>query len=52
MQSELKSVTTETLAVGYFDSGPPEGEPVVLMHGFPYDAHAYDVAAGELSDRG
>ena len=48
----LKRVRTETLEIAYEESGPAEGTPVLLMHGFPYDVHAYDavvpllVAAG------
>jgi pimeloyl-ACP methyl ester carboxylesterase len=50
MQPELRTVTTETLEIGYFESGQSDGVPVVLMHGFPYDPHAYDVVADVLSD--
>jgi pimeloyl-ACP methyl ester carboxylesterase len=33
------------LDVAYEESGAPGGTPVVLLHGFPYDVHAYaDVA--------
>ena len=52
MTTDLKSVTTEMLQVGYFESGPGDGSPVVLMHGFPYDPHAFDAAAAALSERG
>lgn len=40
------------LEVAYEESGAPGGKPVFLLHGFPYDVHAYDevtpllVAAG------
>ena len=33
------------LDVAYQDSGPPNGPPVFLLHGFPYDIHAYDEVA-------
>src|SRR5258707_94689 len=48
----LKRVRTATLEIGYEESGPADGHPVLLMHGFPYDVRAYDgvvpplVAAG------
>jgi pimeloyl-ACP methyl ester carboxylesterase len=48
----LKRVRTGTLEIAYEDSGPADGTPVLLMHGFPYDPRAYDdvlpllVAAG------
>jgi pimeloyl-ACP methyl ester carboxylesterase len=51
-QGVLKRVRTGTLEIAYEDSGPPDGSPVLLMHGFPYDVRAYDdvvpplVAAG------
>lgn len=33
------------LSVAYFDVGDPSGDPVVLLHGYPYDVHSYvDVA--------
>lgn len=38
----LKRVRTSTLEVAYEDSGPENGIPVLLMHGFPYDPRAYD----------
>jgi len=48
----LKRARTRTLEIAYEDSGPAEGHPVLLMHGFPYDPRCYDevvpplVAAG------
>ena len=41
----VRHVLTETLDVAYVEDGPPDGAPVVLLHGFPYDIHSYvDVA--------
>jgi pimeloyl-ACP methyl ester carboxylesterase len=51
-QSVLKRVRTPVLGIAYEESGPADGAPVLLMHGFPYDPRAYDevvpllVAAG------
>ncbi len=51
-QGVLKRVRTPTLEIAYEESGPADGTPVLLMHGFPYDTRAYDavvpllVAAG------
>ncbi|MCI4566641.1 alpha/beta hydrolase [Lysobacter sp. CFH 32150] len=48
----LQHVEAGVLNVAYRDSGASDGKPVVLLHGFPYDIHAYDevtsllVAAG------
>ena len=34
------------LDIGYTEAGPPDGQPVVLLHGWPYDIHSYaDVSA-------
>jgi pimeloyl-ACP methyl ester carboxylesterase len=38
----LQRVDAGSLSVAYEDSGIPDGKPVVLLHGFPYDVHAYD----------
>jgi len=41
----LKTVTTKQLVIAYDEQGEPTGWPVVLLHGFPYDIHAYDNVA-------
>ncbi len=38
----LKKVEAGALCVAYEESGPADGPPVLLLHGFPYDIHAYD----------
>jgi pimeloyl-ACP methyl ester carboxylesterase len=38
----IKHVRTPTLDIAYEESGPADGTPVLLMHGFPYDPRAYD----------
>ncbi|CAN5520878.1 alpha/beta hydrolase [soil metagenome] len=48
----LRHVLTPTLDVAYLESGPSDGPPVVLLHGFPYDVHSYDEVAPLLADRG
>ncbi|WP_103865901.1 alpha/beta fold hydrolase [Aquimarina sp. I32.4] len=40
--SELKYVNAGDLCVAYEESGHPDGIPVLLLHGFPYDIRAYD----------
>ena len=37
-----KSVETAILSVGYEESGDPLGFPIILLHGFPDDVHAWD----------
>lgn len=38
----LKRADAGDLGVAYEEGGSPGGTPIVLLHGFPYDAHAYD----------
>jgi hypothetical protein len=35
MAATLKRVRTKTLEIAYEESGPEDGTPVLLMHGFP-----------------
>lgn len=48
----FRRVRTATLEVGLLEHGPADGPPVVVLHGFPYDAHAYDEVAPVLADSG
>lgn len=48
----VKSVRTPVLEIGYHESGPADGFPVLLFHGFPDDAHAYDGVAPVLAKAG
>jgi pimeloyl-ACP methyl ester carboxylesterase len=45
-------VDAGALRVAYAEHGDPAGRPVVLLHGFPYDVHAYDAVAPLLAARG
>jgi pimeloyl-ACP methyl ester carboxylesterase len=41
----LKQIDAGVLNVGYAETGPATGPPVVLLHGWPYDIHSFvDVA--------
>jgi pimeloyl-ACP methyl ester carboxylesterase len=42
MTPALKRVRTATLDIAYEESGPANGTPVLLMHGWPYDVRTYD----------
>jgi pimeloyl-ACP methyl ester carboxylesterase len=48
----LRSARAGVLEVAYFEAGPADGPPVLLMHGFPYDIHAYAEVAPILAARG
>src|SRR3546814_12292721 len=48
----LKQVEAGVLRVAYEESGAADGWPVVLLHGFPYDVHAFDEVAPRLAAQG
>ena len=48
----MNTLRTATLEIAYQESGPPQGRPVVLLHGFPDDVHAYDGVAPLLAGAG
>ena len=48
----LRHIDAGVLSVAYRDEGPADGMPVMLMHGFPYDIHAYDEVVPRLVDAG
>lgn len=48
----LKHVSAGVLDVAYYEAGPADGVPTILLHGFPYDAHAYDEVMADLAGAG
>ena len=44
----LKYITAGDLCIAYEESGNPNGTPVILLHGFPYDVRTYDEVAKNL----
>ena len=48
----MKTIVAGVLDIGYHESGRVDGTPVILLHGFPYDAHAYDRVAERLAAAG
>ncbi len=48
----LKRVSAGVLDVAYAEAGPASGIPVVLLHGWPYDIHAYVDVAQILASAG
>src|SRR5437667_11060669 len=52
MDGVTSSVRTPVLEIGYEESGPRDGSPVLLLHGFPYDPRAYDDVVPPLTAAG
>jgi pimeloyl-ACP methyl ester carboxylesterase len=48
----VKSVRTKLLEIAYLESGPANGPPVILLHGWPSDPHDYDDVAPPLAAAG
>jgi pimeloyl-ACP methyl ester carboxylesterase len=48
----LKHVRTSVLDIAYEESGPADGVPVILLHGFPYDPRSYDGVVPLLTAQG
>ena len=48
----LHHIPAGVLNVAYHPAGPADGPPVVLLHGFPYDIHAYAEVAPQLAAQG
>jgi pimeloyl-ACP methyl ester carboxylesterase len=49
---QVRQIDAGPLNIGYVDVGPEDGTPVVLLHGWPYDIHAYAEAAPALAAQG
>jgi pimeloyl-ACP methyl ester carboxylesterase len=47
-----KQIQTRVLDIGYEESGPAQGFPVILLHGFPDDVRAWDGVVPELANAG
>ena len=52
MIPSMPTVRTATLEIAYEAYGPESGTPVILLHGFPDDAHAYGHVAPPLASLG
>ena len=48
----MKRVSTPDLEIAYEDTGPKNGRPVVLVHGWPDDIHCWDRIVPELMTNG
>jgi pimeloyl-ACP methyl ester carboxylesterase len=45
----LRQVDAGLLNVGYVETGPPGGNPVILLHGWPYDIYSFAEVAPLLA---
>jgi pimeloyl-ACP methyl ester carboxylesterase len=48
----VKRIAAGALDVSYAEAGPADGPPVILLHGWPYDIHAFDEVVPILVSRG
>lgn len=48
----VKQVKAGVLDIGYIEAGPVTGQPVILLHGWPYDIHSYDRVLPLLAAKG
>ncbi|MFF3919647.1 alpha/beta fold hydrolase [Streptomyces sp. NPDC001852] len=48
----VKQINAGDLNVGYVEAGPAHGQPVILLHGWPYDIHSYVAVAPLLAAKG
>jgi pimeloyl-ACP methyl ester carboxylesterase len=44
-----KVARTPLLEIAYLESGPPDGPPAILLHGWPSDVHDWDAVAHALA---
>ncbi|OYQ23703.1 alpha/beta hydrolase [Pseudomonas mandelii] len=48
----IQYTKTSVLMVAYEEHGPATGDPIILLHGFPYSPRGYDEIAPALAVRG
>ena len=51
-KTALRTIEAGVLRIAYQDLGPAGGPPVILLHGFPYDIHAFAEVAPPLAQAG
>src|SRR5882672_2526038 len=51
-QARVRTVQTPVLNIGFEESGPAGGFPVLLLHGFPDDVRAWDGVIPPLTGAG
>jgi pimeloyl-ACP methyl ester carboxylesterase len=48
----IQHIETPSLTIAYEHHGPTTGEPIILLHGFPYSPRAFDEIAPALAAQG
>jgi pimeloyl-ACP methyl ester carboxylesterase len=48
----IRQIRAGVLDIGYIEAGPGNGEPVILLHGWPYDVHSFDEVTPALAGKG
>jgi pimeloyl-ACP methyl ester carboxylesterase len=48
----IKHATTDLLDIAYVEFGPKQGPAIILLHGWPYDVHAFAEVAPILANQG
>ena len=48
----MKTVRTPVLEIAYEEHGPPDGDPIILLHGFPDDVRTWDGVVPALARAG
>jgi pimeloyl-ACP methyl ester carboxylesterase len=48
----MRAIQTDTLEIACEESGPTDGKPVILLHGFPDDPRSWDNVVGPLVENG
>ncbi|MEQ9123951.1 MAG: alpha/beta hydrolase [Alphaproteobacteria bacterium] len=52
MSDTIRTVRTGRLEIAWLEQGPADGPAAILLHGFPYDVHAYSAVTARLADAG
>jgi pimeloyl-ACP methyl ester carboxylesterase len=52
MSPPVRLLRTPHLAIAIEEAGPPDGAPVILLHGFPYAPRGYEAVAAHLAAAG
>jgi pimeloyl-ACP methyl ester carboxylesterase len=48
----LRRIEADVLEIAYVELGPANGAPVILLHGWPYDIHAFEEVGPMLAAQG